>query len=166
MKKLLTITHLTSKEFAVIAFLILTFSVGIIVKYSGFKKPNEYDYSETDKNFESKLKSSFDELNTTKPDSSQKLRALEITSLADSLGIKIEQTVSEQKVIKPGLKININTALPSDLQQLPGIGEVTAERIIEYREQNGGFKKPDDLMKVKGIGEKKFEKLKDYVVVE
>lgn len=166
MKKLLEKTGLTYKELTVIGFLLITFSAGLVVKYSGWKKPNEYDYSETDKNFEGKLKSSFDELKSTANDSSQKLRADEISALADSLGIVYEKTLSEQKVIKPGTKININTALAADLALLPGIGEVMAERIIEFREQNGFFKKPEDIMKVKGIGEKKYEKLKDFVVVE
>ncbi len=166
MRKLLGKTGLTYKELIVIGFLLITFSAGLIIKYSGWKKPNDYDYSEIDKNFESKLKSSFDELKSTAPDSSQKIRANEISALADSLGIVYEKNASEQKIIKPGTKININTALLADLAALPGIGEVMAERIIEYREQNGFFKKPEDIMKVKGIGEKKFEKLKDFVVVE
>lgn len=166
MKKLLDRTGLTYKELSVIGFLLITFSAGLIVKYSGWKIPNDYDYSETDKNFESKLKSSFDELKSEAPDSTKKLRADEITALADSLGIAYETNAEKQKVIKPGTKININTALVADLTVLPGIGEVMAERIIEYREQNGNFKKPEDIMKVKGIGEKKFEKIKDFVIVE
>ncbi|MEO8513429.1 MAG: ComEA family DNA-binding protein [Ignavibacteria bacterium] len=166
MKKLLAKTGLSYKELSVIGFLLITFSAGLIFKYSGLKKPNEYDYSETDKNFESKLKSSFDELKSTAPDSTKKLRANEISALADSLGVAFEKNASEQKVIKPGTRININTALAADLTVLPGVGVVMAERIIEYREQNGNFKKPEDIMKVKGIGEKKFEKIKDFVVVE
>lgn len=166
MKKLLGKTGLTYKELTVIGFLLITFSAGLIVKYSGWKKPNDYDYSETDKNFESKLKNSFDELKSTVPDSTKKLRANEISALADSLGIVYEKNTTEQKVIKPGTKININTALAADLAVLPGIGVVMAERIVEYREQNGNFRKPEDIMKIKGIGEKKFEKLKDFVIVE
>ena len=50
--------------------------------------------------------------------------------------------------------VNLNTATVSQIAALPGIGEKTAERIIEYREKNGGFKKVEDLMNVKGIGEK------------
>lgn len=166
MKKLLAKTRLTGKELTIISFLLLTFSAGVVLKYSGWKKPNEYDYSEADKNFESKLKSSFDELKSTSADSLQLRRANEITALADSLGLKLESDTKEKKPLLRSQKININTALPADLMQLPGVGEVMAERIIEYREQNGNFKNPIDLMKVKGIGEKKFEKMKDYVVTE
>ena len=167
MKKLISKTGLTNRELTVIGFLLVTFCAGLIIKYSGWKKPNEYDYSQTDKNFENKLKSSFEELKARDLNSNKKIRANEITALADSLGIEIEKNPGVQKKdIKPGVKININSALPADLALLPGIGEVMAERIIEYRESNGKFKKPEDLMKVKGIGEKKFEKIKDFLVVE
>jgi len=61
--------------------------------------------------------------------------------------------------------INLNTATASQLDALPGVGKATAERIVEYRQKNGGFKKPEDLMNVKGIGEKSFLKLKPYITV-
>ena len=62
-------------------------------------------------------------------------------------------------------KININTATIEQLQLLPGIGESLAQRIIDYRNQNGNFAKTDDLMNVSGIGEKKFESIKDYITI-
>lgn len=166
MKNFLSKSGLTVKELTVISFLLITFCAGLIIKYSGWKKPNEYDYSETDKNFESKLKNSFVELKNSVRDSQQQQRANEISALADSLGIEHEKYKPDQKEIKPGTKININSSLAADLMKLPGIGEVMAERIIEYREANGFFIKPDDLKKVKGIGDKKFEKLKEYILVE
>jgi competence protein ComEA len=61
--------------------------------------------------------------------------------------------------------VNLNTATVSQIATLPGIGDRTAERIIEYREKNGGFKKVEDLMNVKGIGEKSFLKLKALITV-
>lgn len=62
-------------------------------------------------------------------------------------------------------KININTASQAELQKLPRIGEVVAQRIIDFREKNGKFKKIEELMKVRGIGEKTFDNLKDLITV-
>ena len=61
--------------------------------------------------------------------------------------------------------VNINTASTSDLESLPGIGAKTAERIIEYRQKNGPFKKVEELMNVRGVGEKSFLKLKPQITV-
>jgi competence protein ComEA len=61
--------------------------------------------------------------------------------------------------------VNINTATASQLEELPGIGKATADRIVEYRQKNGGFKKVEDLMNIRGIGEKSFLKLKPLVTI-
>ncbi|MBN1222918.1 MAG: helix-hairpin-helix domain-containing protein [Candidatus Aminicenantes bacterium] len=60
-------------------------------------------------------------------------------------------------------KIDINTATSAELQKLPRIGEKVAQRIIDYREQHGEFKKIEEIMKVKGIGEKVFKQIKDLI---
>jgi competence protein ComEA len=62
-------------------------------------------------------------------------------------------------------RVNINTATQAELESLPRIGPKVAQRIIEFRSQNGNFKKVEDLMKVKGIGEKIFAQLKDLITV-
>lgn len=64
-----------------------------------------------------------------------------------------------------GGKININTADVVLLQQLTGVGPVTAQKIVDYREQNGSFTAIEDLKKVSGIGEKTFEKMRDDVTI-
>ena len=69
---------------------------------------------------------------------------------------------SEKKVTFP---VNINTASKKVLDALPGIGEVLAQRIIDYRNANGPFSTVDELTKVKGIGAKTLEKLKPYATV-
>ena len=62
-------------------------------------------------------------------------------------------------------KVNINTASLAELQKLPRIGPQIAQRIIDYRKENGNFKKVEELMKVRGIGEKVFNQLKDLITV-
>jgi competence ComEA-like helix-hairpin-helix protein len=61
--------------------------------------------------------------------------------------------------------LNLNTATAAQLETLPGIGARTAERIVEYRQKNGGFKKIEELMNVPGVGEKSFLKLKSLITV-
>lgn len=61
--------------------------------------------------------------------------------------------------------ININTASAAALTALPGIGEVLAQRIVDYREANGPFRTVAELTKVKGIGEKKLEAILDLITV-
>ena len=64
-----------------------------------------------------------------------------------------------------GELIDLNQASAAQLESLPGVGEVTAARIIEYRRENGGFKKIEELMNVRGIGERSFLRLRPLVTV-
>ena len=66
---------------------------------------------------------------------------------------------------KPHGPVNINTATKEQLMTLPGIGEVTAERIILRREDVGPFTNAGELRSIKGISKKKFDKLKDMITV-
>ncbi|MBR7081204.1 MAG: helix-hairpin-helix domain-containing protein [Oscillospiraceae bacterium] len=63
-------------------------------------------------------------------------------------------------------KLNINTAGILELEELPGIGETLAGRIIEYRTENGDFKSIEDLFEVEGIGDLKFSEIKDLITVD
>ena len=61
--------------------------------------------------------------------------------------------------------VNLNSASAAQLQTLPGVGASAAQRIVDYRQKNGSFKKIEELMNVKGIGEKSFLKLKPLITV-
>lgn len=62
-------------------------------------------------------------------------------------------------------KININSAQIEELITLPGVGEATANKIIEYRKENGKFQKIEDLKNVPGIGDSKYENIKTMIRV-
>jgi competence protein ComEA len=64
-----------------------------------------------------------------------------------------------------GGKLNLNTATAAQLDKLPGVGPVLAERIVAYRESKGGFRSVGELRQVDGIGDAKFAELKDLVVL-
>jgi competence protein ComEA len=98
-----------------------------------------------------------------------------MTAIVLVIGL-VAASVSAQDAAKPSAKamtssassgtpLNLNTATVAQLETLPGIGKSTAERILEYRQKNGGFKKVEDLMNVRGVGEKSFLKLKSLITV-
>lgn len=66
---------------------------------------------------------------------------------------------------KTNSKVNINTATKEELDTLPGIGESTANKIINYRKENGNFKSIDEIKEVSGIGDSKFEQIKDLIEI-
>ncbi|MBW3634169.1 MAG: ComEA family DNA-binding protein [Chloroflexi bacterium] len=73
----------------------------------------------------------------------------------------VDQTSNEAS--RP--RININTATAEELDVLPGVGEVTAARIIAYREQNGPFRSVDDLIHVEGIAARTIDAFRDMVTI-
>ncbi len=96
------------------------------------------------------------------------------------LGIPKEEadlsTLNEQTILKDKDKliipkantesrkrISLNNATIEELILLPGIGESTAQKIIDYRNENGYFQTIEEIMDVKGIGKAKYEKMKDYI---
>lgn len=65
----------------------------------------------------------------------------------------------------PAAPIDLNTATPEQLDTLDGVGPITAQKIIEYRQEHGGFGSVDELGQVPGIGEKRLAALRDHVRV-
>ncbi len=86
-------------------------------------------------------------------------------SSEDKLGVAEEESEVLPIELSLSEKININTAGADELKILPGIGDVLAKRIIEYREKHGGFATIYDITAVSGIGEARFEDIESYITV-
>ena len=71
-----------------------------------------------------------------------------------------------QPTAQPGSAININAASSQELEKLPGVGNVIAERIVAHREQYGPFRRAEHLLMVRGISDKKFRQLRTLIAVE
>jgi competence protein ComEA len=76
------------------------------------------------------------------------------------------ESAPPSRFAEPAGKININTATAEELDTLPGIGPALAQRIIEYREDNGAFKSIEAIVGVSGIGEATLEKISDLITVD
>jgi competence protein ComEA len=70
-----------------------------------------------------------------------------------------------EKKKPPAKPININTATSEELQQVPGIGPVTAQKILQMRKTYGPFKSVDDLLAIRGLGQKRLDKMRKYLTV-
>ena len=77
----------------------------------------------------------------------------------------IEGNSSQNQKEGENEKVNINTANQTELDSLPGIGASLAQRIIEYREENGDFKSIEEIQNVKGIGDSKYADIKDKITI-
>jgi competence protein ComEA len=82
-------------------------------------------------------------------------------------GIIPDQSAEEvaEATPTPVWPLNINIATQNELESLPGIGPVIAQRIILYRQEVGPFEKIDDIQAVKGIGDAIFAQIRDYITV-
>jgi len=90
--------------------------------------------------------------------------ATTVTLTSSPQGISVEP-MSADKRLALGIPIDLNRSSFEDLVRVPGIGEKTAEKIVEERRLNGSFGKLQELMRVKGIKEKRIEKLRRYVCI-
>jgi competence protein ComEA len=153
----------TQTEILVILFLSGLLLSGIV--YVEFFKENRTDNKYIDYTKEDSLFYYYSNLN---PEID-----LEDTALISNLEIKkkvleLSDTMEYMKKDFASLgekSININTVGINELTKLPGIGQKTAERILELRRQRGKFKRLEELMDVKGIGEVKFSKIEKYLYI-
>ena len=142
-------TVLTQKERFVFQFLIISVAVGLgvgTIRKTYFKP----DFSEQIENEIAEFKS----LNV---------------DIAESTLNNTQEFLSKSDDIKPKISVkslDVNTASKNDLMTLPKIGPVTAEKIIQYRDNFGPFKSIENLLKIKGIGQKTLDQLKPFIQIK
>jgi len=87
-------------------------------------------------------------------------------ALASVAPSRTPRSAPQAAAATPQFPINLNTATAEQLEAIPGIGPVLAQRIIEYRQTHGRFQSVDELLEVRGIGPKRLESMRPYVVVK
>lgn len=151
----------TRTEINVILFLAGLFILGYVyvefIKDNSSQENKYFDYSKEDSLFEY-----YSGMNL---DDSVADKNLEIRKQVLELSDSFSYTKKDVSALKEK-SININSARIDELVQLPGIGEKTAEKIIELRNQKGKFTKLEELMDVKGIGDVKFNKIKKFLYIK
>lgn len=86
-----------------------------------------------------------------------------LTTLALAAALALPLVAAGKAPRQPQHPVNLNTATATELMQLPRVGQKTAERIIAFRKEHGGFQRPEELMNVKGIGEKGYARIKPFL---
>ena len=81
------------------------------------------------------------------------------------LGLLFPVAALGTKKKPPEKPVNLNTATSEELQLVPGIGPVTADKILKMRKSYGSFKSVDDLLAIRGLGAKRLEKMRKYLTV-
>jgi len=85
--------------------------------------------------------------------------------VVDGQRIEVPAPGESVAVQEQGGRVRINQADAGDLQSLPGVGPVLAERIVAYRDEHGQFEAPEDLLDVPGIGESKLDSIRDLIIL-
>jgi comEA protein len=164
LKKIANSHGFSDIEMKVFLFIIFMFLAGMTYDFLiSENSPEElnYDYSSEDSLFNIASRDSFkgETLNKiTVPNIDYKQEVLDFNNADFNSKSTVKAKISG--------KVNINTAGIEQLMTLPGIGQKTAERIIEYRKSRGKFTSIRELLQVKGIGSAKFEKFKDLIFIE
>ena len=153
----------TQTEIKVILFLIAIFIIGLGAKYLFFqndiKKTKIFDYSAQDSMFES----------AKSPDSTtinKQIRNNIVDYKQEVLDFNTTNFKNSKKEVPAEKSIDINKVSVKELIKLPGIGEKTAERIVNFRNKIGKFQKLEEILNVKGIGTSKLNKIKKYIYIE
>lgn len=163
LKKVADLIGFTRTEFSVVVFLTAVFITGMAIKYYSHNSSQipgtNFRYAAIDSLFlmDDSL-SAKDSLIIKKDLDSQKNEVLELDSRKSGRW--------EKKTLPAPFSIDINRAAINDLMRLPGIGEKTAAKILQYRLDNGPFTSINGLLEVKGIGPVKLEKIRNFIFIK
>ena len=156
---------LAKYEISVLLFILGGLVAGLIIKQ--FNNEKSYEHKLLNTHIYNTLDSIAEVEKTTYIGTDLSGDVVEELKNADTI-VKNEEFFpnAKKKEIPSGdIKININSASRVELMKLPGVGEATADKIIDYR-NNSKFDSPEEIMKIKGIGIKKFEKMKEFIIVK
>jgi len=145
-------------------------AAAIIVDVAGWvRHPGVYEFHEGDRVIDA-----IEAAGGARPNASLEILNL-AAPLADGTQVLVSRAIAAGSPVTgaadPGVPgatgglVNINTASASELEALPGVGEVIAQRIVDYRTANGPFTSADQLLDVSGIGESTLEEMRDSVTV-
>jgi len=87
------------------------------------------------------------------------------TALIGTLTLVLSSIVAIAQKQPPAKPIDLNAATIKELEELPGVGQVTAQRIIDMRQKSGHFRRVEDLLAIRGISQKKLDAMRPYVIV-
>ncbi len=161
LKKISDLIGFTETEIKVTGFLVIVLFVGFLIKFFNIEKSvyKHYNYNSEDSIFyQGNSVAEPEEINVVTTEDSIKVKVL---GLSES---KFPE--AKKKTVLREKSINLNSATKNELMNLPGIGEKTAENIIEFRNVKGKFKSIEELLSVKGIQRKKFGNIEKYIFVK
>lgn len=154
--------NLTPTELKLSAFLIIALAAGLLIKLvSGINEKTElsfYNYAESDSIFFSAEENDTNNSELLNKNVDYKQEVFDFNKRSFN-NVYTKQLPAEKS-------INLNKATKQELMNLPGIGEKTAENIINLRDQLIRFRKLEDLLRVKGIGSNKLDNIKKYLYID
>ena len=160
----------TKQEQGIVLFLIFSLLVGVSVQlYNRFF--HETSLVEINQEFVDKFNAKFDEMNSLQePEPSpEKKKVIRESSALASKEAQVKKQATGQDLPENNANefalIDINSANEEELQLIPRIGPVLAQRIIRFRQKNGQFGRIEELKQVKGIGKATFKKIVPYISI-